>query len=66
MGSIQSLDWTGLVDWTSGMEICGKYIRNYSQFVLRINYLLLYSTTKYMTRGILWGRPDDDDEWNKK
>ena len=19
-----------------------------------------------MTRGILWGRPDDNDEWNKK
>ena len=43
--------WTGLVDWTGGMdwwmEICRKYICSYSQFVLRINYMLLYSTTKY-------------------
>ena len=49
-GSIQLLDWTGglgLVDWTGGLEICRKYIRSYSQFVLRINYMLLYSTTKY-------------------
>ena len=35
------------MDWTGGLEICGKYIRSYSQFVLRINYMLLYSTTKY-------------------
>ena len=46
--TITGLDrWTGLVDWTGGLEICGEYIRSYSQFVLRINYMLLYSTTKY-------------------
>ena len=33
--------------WTGGLEICGEYICSYSQFVLRINYMLLYSTTKY-------------------
>ena len=27
--------------------INGKYIHSYSQFALRINYMLLYSTTKY-------------------
>ena len=34
--------WTRPVDWTGGLEICGKIIRSYSQFVLRIKYMLLY------------------------
>ena len=49
--------WTGLVDWRFAGNIYIAIVNLCSESIICCCTVLLS-----MTRGILWGRPDDDDE----
>ena len=51
--------WTGLVDWRFAGNIYVAIVNLWSGSIKCCTILLS------MTRGILWGRPDDDGDWNK-